>query len=265
MQTWPVGKANILWLVLDSLRFDVAQHTFQAGQTPHFAEHFPGGWEKRHSPGSFTFAAHAAFFAGFLPTPAVPGKHARPIALEFPGSETCTSSTVVLPTDNVVTGFRAIGYHTICVGGVGFFNKRSPLGSVFTTHFHESYWSEETGVTSPTCTEKSVQAALEMLSRVPVGQYKYLFINIAAIHQPNAHYLPGCGTDCLESHAAALVHVDRALAPLWAGLQATSPWHCVVFSDHGTAYGEDGYNGHRLAHSVVWDVPYAEFAIDPTS
>ena len=31
----------------------------------------------------------------------------------------------------------------------------------------------------------------------------------------------------------------------------------VICSDHGTAYGEDGYTGHRLAHPVVWDVPYA--------
>ena len=33
-------------------------------------------------------------------------------------------------------------------------------------------------------------------------------------------------------------------------------------SDHGTAYGEDGYWGHRLSHPVVWTVPYAEFALD---
>jgi hypothetical protein len=35
-----------------------------------------------------------------------------------------------------------------------------------------------------------------------------------------------------------------------------------VCSDHGTAYGEDGYRGHRLGHPVVWDVPYAEFLLE---
>jgi len=35
------------------------------------------GWERRHSPASFTYAAHQAFFAGFLPTPASPGPHPR--------------------------------------------------------------------------------------------------------------------------------------------------------------------------------------------
>jgi hypothetical protein len=35
----------------------------------------------------------------------------------------------------------------------------------------------------------------------------------------------------------------------------------VICSDHGTAYGEDGFAGHRLAHPVVWTVPYAEFLL----
>ena len=26
-------------------------------------------------------------------------------------------------------------------------------------------------------------------------------------------------------------------------------------------YGEDGYQGHRFAHPVVWEVPYAEFVL----
>ena len=35
----------------------------------------------------------------------------------------------------------------------------------------------------------------------------------------------------------------------------------IVCSDHGTAYGDDGYHGHRLAHPAVWTVPYAEFVL----
>ena len=29
-----------------------------------------------------------------------------------------------------MSGLRGRGYHTVCVGGVGFFNKLSPLGTV---------------------------------------------------------------------------------------------------------------------------------------
>ena len=39
--------------------------------------------------------------------------------------------------------------------------------------------------------------------------------------------------------------------------------HTVMCCDHGTAYGEDGYHGHRVAHEVVWTVPYAEFLLTP--
>lgn len=55
---------------LDILRYDVAAGLYAAGRTPHLAAVLPpGGWERRHTPGNFTLAAHAAFFAGFLPTP----------------------------------------------------------------------------------------------------------------------------------------------------------------------------------------------------
>ena len=67
--------------------------------------------------------------------------------------------------------------------------------------------------------------------------------------------------DTIQSHAAALAYVDRQLPPLFAALRRRGPCLCVVCSDHGTAYGEDGYHGHRLAHPVVWTVPYAEFVL----
>jgi hypothetical protein len=39
------------------------------------------------------------------------------------------------------------------------------------------------------------------------------------------------------------------------------PCFTIVCSDHGTAYGEDGYAGHRIGHDVVWTVPYADFVL----
>jgi len=35
----------------------------------------------------------------------------------------------------------------------------------------------------------------------------------------------------------------------------------LVCSDHGTAYGEDGHTGHRIAQEAVWTVPYAHFVL----
>ncbi len=59
----------------------------------------------------------------------------------------------------------------------------------------------------------------------------------------------------METHAAALRYVDGALPPLFAALRRRGPSLCIVCSDHGTAYGEDGFSGHRLAHPSVWTVP----------
>ncbi|MFO0850207.1 MAG: STM4013/SEN3800 family hydrolase [Gemmataceae bacterium] len=257
-----VGALDVLFVTLDTLRYDVAAALYAAGRTPHLAAVLPaGGWERRHTPGSFTYAAHAAFFAGFLPTPAAPGRHPRPFALRFPGSETTTDDTAVFDAPDLVTGFRGRGYHTICVGGVGFFNKLSPLGRVFPDLFDESHWSPALGVTDPRSTEHQVDLALKRVAAVPAGRRAFLFVNVSAIHQPNRFYLPGATADTVESHAAALEYVDGHLGRLFAGLAARGSWLAVVCSDHGTAYGEDGYTGHRLAHPVVWEVPYAEFVL----
>ena len=73
-----VGTHDILFVTLDALRYDVAVETLAEGATPNLAHVLPNGiWEKRHTPGNFTYAAHHAFFAGFLPTPITPGPHER--------------------------------------------------------------------------------------------------------------------------------------------------------------------------------------------
>ena len=222
----------------------------------------PGGrWEERHTPGSFTLAAHTAFFAGFLPTPTTPGPHPRLFAVRFPGSETTTAATAVFDAPDIVTGFAARGYHTVCVGGVGFFNKLSPLGNVLPCLFAESVWRPAFGVTDPDSTANQVGWATARLRELPRDQRVFLFLNVSALHQPNRFYLPGAEVDSIESHAAALEYVDQQLPPLFAALRARGPALCVICSDHGTAYGEDGFVGHRLAHPVVWTVPYAEFVL----
>ena len=257
-----VGSHDLLLLTLDTLRYDVAEELAAKGRTPHLTALLPGGrWEKRHSPASFTYAAHHAFFAGFLPTPATPGLHPRRFAMRFEGSETTTPGTCVLDAPDLVTGLAARGYHTICIGGVGFFNKRNPLGSVLPGLFAESHWSPELGVREPRSTEYQVALAVRRLDAIPHTQRVFLFINVSALHQPNRHYLPGATEDSRASHAAALEYVDGQLPPLFAALRRRGPAFCIACSDHGTAYGEDGYSGHRLGHPVVWTVPYADFTL----
>lgn len=260
-----VGSHDILWIILDTLRYDVAVQELAAGRLPNLQAVLPaGGWEKRHAPGNFTYSSHWAFFSGFLPTPATPGKHPRLFALRFPGSETTAPGTCEFDTPDIVSGLASKGYYTICIGGVGFFNKQSPLGQVLPGLFQESHWSPEMGVTDPDSTRNQVQCVLDTLNQEVVTQRQplFLFINISALHQPNCFYLENTKTDSIESHAAALRYVDSQLPPLFDALQKRRPVFCMICSDHGTAYGEEGYSGHRLGHDVVWTVPYADFVLD---
>ena len=257
-----IGRCDVLFLVLDALRYDVARDELAAGRTPTLARYLPGGvWQERHSPGNFTYSAHQAFFAGFLPTPTGPGPHPRLFAARFPGSETTTPRTCVFEASNLVAGLAERGYHTVCIGGVGFFNQLSPLGSVLPELFAERHWAEHLGVTDPASTRHQVALATRILDLRDAAQRVFLFLNVSAIHQPNRHYVQGKARDDLESHAAALAYVDSQLGPLFAALERRGPTLCVVCSDHGTAYGEDGYHGHRHNHPVVTTVPYAEFLL----
>jgi hypothetical protein len=253
-----VGSHDIALIVLDALRYDVAAEELAAGRTPNLASRI-GSWEKRHSPGTFTYAAHAAFFAGFLPTPAKPGRHARPFALAFEGSETIAPTTCVLEGATIVEGLATRGYHTLCVGGVGFFNLKNPLGNVLPGLFAERHWDRSTGVTDPQSFTNQIEIVERSLAALPSDRRAFTFVNVAAFHQPNWFYLEGGPEkDTLASHAAALRHVDTHLPRLFAAISRRGPAFAIVCSDHGTLYGEDGYVGHRVAHPLVTTVPYAE-------
>ena len=257
-----IGSHDLLFVTLDTLRHDVAAGQLAAGRTPNLARVLPGGaWQRRHTPASFTYAAHHAFFGGFLPTPVTPGPHERPFAARFPGSTTVGEDTWEFDAPDVVTGLRAAGYHTICLGGVGFFAMTSAQGGVLPALFDEAHWTREFGVTNPGCFE----AQLDRLRAVlPEDGPLFTFVNVAAMHQPNRHYLPGAAQDGPDSHAAALRYVDTLLPRLFTLLTwRRRPCFVVLCADHGTAYGEDGHHGHRVGHDVVWTVPYAEFTLSP--
>ncbi|NLV79535.1 MAG: sulfatase-like hydrolase/transferase [Rhodococcus sp.] len=268
-----IGSHDIALIVLDTLRYDVAAAELAAGRTPHLAALAPDGrWERRHTPGSFTFPAHQAFFAGFLPTPAEPAPYERLFAAAFPGSAEAHvgPGTWTFEQATVVEALTARGYRTVCLGGVGFFNGRTALGSVLPALFGEHHWSERTGVTDPACLDHQ----LDVLDRVvtdPDPRPRFVYVNVPAIHQPNHFYLDDIAStpdtrppDTLASHAAALRYVDSRI-PRLRDLLTTGPRpvFTIVCSDHGTAYGDDGFDGHRLAHDCVWTVPYLHTVLDP--
>lgn len=263
-----VGRDDLLLLTLDTLRYDVAVELAAAGRLPNLAAHLPGGtWERRHAPGNFTYASHQAMFAGFLPTPAAPGPHPRLFAARFAGSETTAGRTYVFDTPDLVSGLAARGYRTVCIGGVGFFNKQGALGGVLPGLFEESHWEPEFSVASPTSFEAQVARAEKTVAELPPRQRLFLFLNASALHQPNWFHLPGATRETGDSratHAAALEYIDRHVGRLFAAMSSRRRCFAIVCSDHGTAYGDDGYTGHRLGHDCVWTVPYSHFFLEPT-
>jgi len=259
-----VGTHHLVLITLDSLRYDAAQQAWERGLTPGLARFLPSqGWERRHTPGNFTYPAHQAFFAGFLPTPARPGLHPRLFATRFLGATTPVDETFIFDQADIVTGLSAQGYYTLCVGGVGFFNKKTSLSSTFPSMFDESHWQESFGVTDPCSAQHQVDYAVERVQEIAPSNKLFLFINISAIHQPNYFYLDlpdhQAGQDSVESQVAALAYVDSQLPRLFEVLAGYGPVFCILCSDHGEAYGEDGFFGHRLNHPVVLDVPYTHF------
>jgi hypothetical protein len=256
-----IGNADILFITLDTLRYDAAQEAWRAGRLKTLEKYLgKDGWERRHSPGSFTYAAHHAFFAGFLPTPIGSGPHARLFAAEFAGSESTVDSTFVFEEATLPQALAARNYHTICIGGTGFFNQQNELARVLPALFAEAHWKPELGVACRKSEQNQIAQAIDSIAKSG-DRRVFVFINIAAIHQPNWFYGAESGPDTLKTHRDALVAVDRALEPLFAFMKSRAPTFAIVCSDHGHAYGEDGYFGHRLGHEVVWTVPYAEFML----
>lgn len=256
-----VGKVNILFFTFDSLRFDVAERTEVAGIQEFLPE---GKWEKRDAPGTFTLPSHTAFFHGFFPT--LPGKMAtfRPLSLEFEGSTTVNENTYVFSTPNIVQGFEKLHYRTFCVGGVGFFNKKNPMGHFLPGYFQESYWSPEVGVSAPNSAKRQCEVASQWLETIPASQKFFLFINFSATHTPHGHYISK-NEDSVESQMAALQSIGSPLSYLVTKVRKRGDCLCFWMSDHGDAYGEDGLVGHRFAHPTVSTIPYAEFVLPKLS
>jgi len=166
----------------------------------------------------------------------------------------------VLDGPDIVSGLAGRGYHTVCIGGVGFFSKENPLGCVLPDLFAESHWSRAFHVGERRSFEHQIALIARLGDATPPERRRLLFLNVSAIHRPNHFYVPGAAAhiDSIETHTAALEYVDRHLPALLEILRRRGQTLFVFMSDHGTTYGDDGYRGHRIAHPAVWTVPYAE-------
>ncbi|MFE3250950.1 STM4013/SEN3800 family hydrolase [Streptomyces sp. NPDC059209] len=246
---------GILFITLDSLRYDVARIALESGSTPRLAGLLPeGGWERRHTPGSFTLPAHMAYFSGFLPKLPQPQQPARLWECRPPAFKTVPSQTFVFEAPSLLAGLGRHGYRTVCIGGVTYFSRETPLGSVLPDMFDEDHWSREFCSPEPDSTRHQVDRALEAADGA--SEPLFLFVNVSATHVPHGHYLND-SRNTVQSQAAALAYADEHLGRLITTLTNRRRWLIIMCADHGDAFGEDGFHGRGIAHPVVMNVPYA--------
>ncbi|MFE5915568.1 STM4013/SEN3800 family hydrolase [Streptomyces sp. NPDC056468] len=255
---------SILFVTLDSLRYDVARAALHAGQTPHLAKILPGGaWEERRTPGTFTLPAHIAFFSGFLPKLPQPVQPPRLWECRPPAFKTVDDGTFVFDAPNLLAGLAQHGYRTACIGGVTYFSRETPLGSVLPDMFQEAHWRTEFCSPEPDSTRHQVDQALAVAEEY-AERPLFLFVNVSATHVPHGHYT-GDSVDSWHSQTAALAYADEHLGRLIDGLISKRRWLIIMCADHGDAFGEDGYHGRGIAHPTVLNVPFAAMLMEPAA
>ncbi|WP_129598620.1 STM4013/SEN3800 family hydrolase [Anaerophilus nitritogenes] len=259
-----VGSHDILFICLDTLRYDVAYDQQEKENTPVLNKY--GKWIKCHAPGNYTFPSHTAMFIGALPT------RAEPIPLfereklfmpkDFSASLKTNPNAFLFEGGSFVEGLANVGYETICIGGVGFFNKRTPINSVLPNLFQKSYWHPSFSCHIPKSFENQLDFIEKKLMKYSSDQRIFMYVNIDSIHYPNSFYLEGSKEDNIETHAAALRYVDSHLDRLFEMFKKRGKTFVIACSDHGSCYGEDGYNFHCLSHEIVYTVPYKHFFLE---
>ncbi|WP_329184656.1 STM4013/SEN3800 family hydrolase [Actinacidiphila glaucinigra] len=258
------SETSILFVTLDSLRYDVARDACEAGETPRLAEFLPHGrWERRLTPGSFTLPAHMAYFSGFLPKLPKPTQPPRLWECRPPAFKTPDPRTFVFEAANLLVGLGQHGYRTVCVGGVTYFSRETPLGAVLPALFDEDHWRPEFCSPEPDSTRHQVDQALQLAERY-ARRPLFLFVNVSAMHVPHGHYV-GQSSDTVASQRAALAYADAHLGRLLDGLTSAKPWLVIICADHGDAFGEGGFHGRGIAHPVVMNVPFSARVVGPAT
>lgn len=259
-----VGSHNILFVCIDSLRYDAAYEEEITGGTPVLNRY--GSWRRCQAPGNFTYPSHQAMFAGFLPVDEEIKDMKKREKLFFSEDigmgRKAPRGAFLFSHPTWVQELADRGYETYCIGGVSFFDNRTDIGRVMPSYFKHSYWKPSFGCRVKESAQNQVDYALRMLSQAESGKNIMMYINISAIHYPNYFYTDNGKRDSLEAHRYALRYVDSQLGRLFEGFAELGDTFVICCSDHGTCYGEDGVWYHGVNHPIVNTVPYKHFIIE---
>lgn len=254
---------NILFICLDALRYDVAVREQERGTTRVLNRY--GAWRRCQAAGNFTYPSHQAMFAGFLPIDEEIRDMKKRETLFFAENigmgRKAPEGSFVFKEATWIEELAVIGYETYCVGGVGFFDKRTAIGKVLPGYFKYSYWNPSFGCLAPDSAANQVDFILRKLENADREKKIMMYLNISALHYPCNYYIPGEKKDSVETQAAALRYVDGEFERLFDGFKKQGETFVICLSDHGTCYGEDGVLYHGVNHPIVNTVPYKHFLL----
>lgn len=256
-----VDPSSVLLVTLDSCRYD----TFAAADVPAMRGIAP--LYEAQAPSHFTFASHAAMFAGFTPgvaSLAVPllnpkmGKVFKLAGPAFPGKG---GEGFLLSGRSIVDGFKRLGYRALGTGAVGWFDPATPTAQPLIADFDEFFYTGDSW---------SLRRQLDWIETrlaAEPGRPVFLFLNVGETHVPYFHegapwspHDSPCvpfqtvdrSAECRQRQRACLEFVDRALAPLLGAFASAT---VVLCGDHGDCWGEDGLWEHGISHPKVLAVP----------
>ena len=258
---------DVLFVSLDSCRFDTFFKAHQAGFLPNLAG--VGVLHRAQSPSYFTYGSHAAFWMGFTPgvvastEPWLNPKAGKLFRMAFSGSQGRDGEGFRLEGANMIEGFRRNGYRTIGSASVDWFNPATDTGAVLGAPFERFHFSGNTWSLSNQLAWIATELAL-----TPLAQPVFCFLNVGETHVPYWHEgaswerwpspcVPFGGSYCDAAESArrqriCLEWVDRQIGPL---LQRFCDGTVLVCADRGDCWGEDGLWEHGISHPATLTVP----------
>jgi hypothetical protein len=256
-------QMNIALITLDSLRYDSALEAKTPNLNAIFTSVGIENWVKVGSQGTHTLASHISMLhAGILPswnTDDVPGPYNRKkenlFKAQLPWDRKTDATYPTPPASNIVIGFKELGYRTVGIGGVHWFDNRFVTSGFWEkNYFEEFHWEERFAEEEPDGLEYQIDLAQNLLKEED-DRPLFFFLNISSTHIPYRN-----GPRNVQGQAACLEYVDSHLPRLLSLLP--NPCHVIIVSDHGDCMGEDGLWGHAVYHPKVMEVPMVSFILD---
>ena len=230
----PVDPESVLFLTLDSCRFD----TFDSAFVPNMRE--IGRLHKAQAPSYFTFGSHAAMFAGFTPgvaasaAPLFNPKVAKMFKVGGAASAGKGGEGFILDGENIVEGFKIRGYTTLGSGAVTWFDPETSAARMLVRQFDEFFYPGDTWSLG-----RQLAWIDDRLNRY-VPSPIFLFLNIGETHVP--YYFEGArwnvddspcipfqtvdrSAECRRRQSACLEFVDRMIGELLGRFSRRRPRH----------------------------------------